>query len=81
VGARSELVAAVVTGSEVASLSELLEMIADRGVAPPDCAWGAVSVGKFVDWMRGDEVVRNSRCDGCVDSGEGVSKGLFQRRI
>lgn len=70
------MVPAAGAGSEVASLSELLEMSADRGVAPPGRGWGAGSVGKVVDWMRGDEVVKNSRCDGCVDSGGGVSKGL-----
>jgi hypothetical protein len=55
---------AVGAGSEVASLSDPIEALVDRGVAPPEGARGADSVGNLFDWRRGDEVVRNSRCDG-----------------
>lgn len=63
-------------GSEVASLSALIETLADRGVASSKRASVADLAGKFVDCIRGDEVVRNSRCDEWVDSGGRESKFL-----
>jgi hypothetical protein len=76
-GARSELVTTVGADSEAASLSELLEVFVDRGVrAPSRPANGADPVGRFAERTSGDEVVRKFRCDECVDSGGGVSKGL-----
>jgi hypothetical protein len=71
-------VTAVGAGSEVASLSEPMEALVDRGVAPPEGsrARGAASAGEVVEWIRGDEVVRNSRWDWCVDSGGRESKDL-----
>lgn len=74
-GARSELVRTAGADSEVASLSELLEVFVDRGVQPPSRpASEADPVGRF--GARGDEVVRKFRCDECVDSGGEVSNGL-----
>jgi hypothetical protein len=80
VGARSFCEGVPLVDSEAARLSVLFGNVEDLET-PSKCACNGPVSGTVDEFISGEDVVRYPMCEGCVDSGGGVSSGLLPQQF